>query len=69
MTETPLSKHEVLFVTNYQELSTNFFGLSVKFKSEQVTIGSADNSKFKTQNSFIEHESLESNEYLDRIYD
>ena len=53
--EFALSKRENSF------LGKRLYEPSAKLKTQ--------NSKLKIQNSFIEHESLESNEYLDRIYD
>ena len=53
--------------TNYHELL--WLMLNSKLNNSSSAKPTTQNSKFKTQNSFIEHESLESNEYLDRIYD
>ena len=43
--------------------------LNSKLNNSSSAKPTTQNSKLKIQNSFIEHESLESNEYLDRIYD
>ena len=56
--------------TNYPRISLVYvLNSKLSNSSSHAKQRTTQNSKFKTQNSFIEHESLESNEYLDRIYD
>ncbi len=45
-----MTKTHAIFLS---QITTNFFGLSVKFKIRQLNIGKADHSTLKTQNSTL----------------